>query len=43
MKISVAIPTLNSEKTIGIIIVKSTLSVADEVIVIDSFSTDRIA
>jgi len=40
MKISVVIPTLNSEKTIGIT-VKSALSVTDEVIVVDSFSTDR--
>ena len=40
MKISVVIPTLNSEKTIGIA-AKSALSLADEVIVVDSFSTDR--
>ena len=40
MKISVVIPTLNSEKTIGIT-VKSALSVTDEVIVVDSFSSDR--
>ena len=40
MKISVIIPTLNSEKTIGIA-VRSAVSVADEVIVVDSFSTDR--
>ena len=40
MKISVVIPTLNSERTIGIA-VRSALSVADEVIIVDSFSTDR--
>ncbi|WP_225968777.1 glycosyltransferase [Saccharolobus islandicus] len=40
MKISVVIPTLNSERTIGIA-VRSSVSVADEVIVVDSFSTDR--
>ena len=40
MKISVIIPTLDSEKTIRVAI-RSALSVANEVIVIDSFSTDR--
>ncbi|MUN28524.1 glycosyltransferase family 2 protein [Sulfuracidifex metallicus] len=40
MKISVVIPTLNSEKTIGAT-VKSALQFASEVIVVDSFSTDR--
>ncbi len=40
MKISVVIPTLNSEKTIRVA-VSSSLKVADEVIVVDSFSTDR--
>ena len=40
MKISVVIPTLNSEKTIKLA-VSSSLKVADEVIVVDSFSTDR--
>ena len=40
MRISVVIPTLNSERTIGVA-VRSALSVADEVIVIDSYSTDR--
>ena len=40
MKVSVVIPTLNSERTIGIA-VRSALSVADEVIVADSYSTDR--
>lgn len=40
MKISVVIPTLNNEKTIGIT-VKCAVSVADEVIVVDSFSTDN--
>ncbi|MGC9105611.1 MAG: glycosyltransferase [Thermoprotei archaeon] len=40
MKISVVIPTLNSERTIGIA-VRSAVKVADEVIVVDSFSTDR--
>jgi len=42
MKVSVVIPTLNSERTIGMA-VRSALSVADEVIVVDSFSTDRTA
>jgi glycosyltransferase involved in cell wall biosynthesis len=42
MKISVVIPTLNSERTIGIA-VRSAVKVADEVIVVDSFSTDRTA
>ncbi|MUM63682.1 glycosyltransferase [Acidianus infernus] len=40
MKISVVIPTLNSEKTIKLA-VSSSLKLADEVIVVDSFSTDR--
>ena len=40
MKVSVVIPTLNSEMTIGIA-VRSALSVADEVIVVDSYSTDK--
>ena len=40
MKISVVIPTLNSERTIKIA-VESALSVADEVIVVDSYSVDR--
>lgn len=40
MKISVVIPTLNSERTIRLAIVSS-LKVADEVIVVDSYSTDR--
>jgi glycosyltransferase involved in cell wall biosynthesis len=40
MKISVVIPTLNSERTIKLA-VSSSLKVADEVIVVDSFSTDR--
>ena len=40
MKISVVIPTLNSERTIEIA-VRSSLSVADEVIVVDSYSTDK--
>ncbi|BCU68766.1 glycosyltransferase [Stygiolobus caldivivus] len=40
MKISVVIPTLNSERTVEVA-VKSALSVADEVIVVDSFSSDR--
>ena len=38
--ISVVIPTLNAERTIGIAI-RSALLVADEVIVVDSYSTDR--
>jgi glycosyltransferase involved in cell wall biosynthesis len=42
MKISVVIPTLNSERTIGIA-VRSAVKVADEVIVVDSFSTDKTA
>ena len=37
---SVVIPTLNSERTIQVV-VRSVLSVADEVIVVDSYSTDR--
>ena len=40
MSISVVIPTLNSERTIGTVI-KSALTVADEVIVVDSFSIDN--
>jgi glycosyltransferase involved in cell wall biosynthesis len=40
MKISVIIPTLNSERTIKLA-VNSSLRVADEVIVVDSFSTDK--
>ena len=40
MRISVVIPTLNSERTIRVA-VRSALSVADEVIVVDSYSTDR--
>jgi glycosyltransferase involved in cell wall biosynthesis len=40
MKISVVILTLNSERTIKLA-VSSSLKVADEVIVVDSFSTDR--
>ena len=39
MKISVVIPTLNSERTIQIA-VRSALYVADEVIVVDSYSID---
>jgi len=40
MEISVVIPTLNSETTIGMA-VRSAMEYADEVIVVDSFSTDR--
>ncbi|ARM76131.1 glycosyltransferase family 2 protein [Acidianus manzaensis] len=40
MKVSVVIPTLNSEKTIGLA-VSSALKFSDEVIVVDSFSSDR--
>jgi len=40
MEISVVIPTLNSEETIGMA-VRSAMEHADEVIVVDSFSTDR--
>lgn len=40
MKISVIIPTLNSEKTIGIA-VKSAIDKIGEVIVVDSFSKDK--
>jgi len=40
MEITVVIPTLNSEETIGMA-VRSAMEHADEVIVVDSFSTDR--
>ncbi|BBG23192.1 hypothetical protein IC006_0476 [Sulfuracidifex tepidarius] len=40
MKVSVVIPTLNNENTIAIP-VSSALGIADEVIVVDSFSTDN--
>ena len=42
MEISVVIPSLNSERTIGMA-VRSALEHADEVIVVDSFSTDGTA